>query len=256
MTDEVAQIVNQPNPDWDSAFSVSTAEDIDELQRLWASRMFPTGVDNETLGFIIRGCRELGYTEEKNPLIAFVKAYINKNGSINKNEYVDVHNLYANAQIEEEDLRGNSNDGFNAIIFNKSLYSQQQYVYIVKMFYWCITGTNLKTHVVNQKVRTLFHSFKSYNDLKKFRDALIFEPGDITTTNVVDGDLNGTVKSGEKISQLINTFATRDGGNNDAQAKGERNKSFEQQVDEIATDIEKAKQIRDYLIQKYGDQLK
>lgn len=108
MTDEVAQIVNQPNPDWDSAFSVSTAEDIDELQRLWASRMFPTGVDNETLGFIIRGCRELGYTEEKNPLIAFVKAYINKNGSINKNEYVDVHNLYANAQIEEEDLRGNS----------------------------------------------------------------------------------------------------------------------------------------------------
>ncbi len=84
-------------------------------------------------------CNEVGYKESANPFLVFVKEYF-PNGNMTQRDFIQLNNLYANEDIDYEDL---INQGDIKTIFNRTLYKDSNWPEIVKVEKWLSNPKNL-----------------------------------------------------------------------------------------------------------------
>lgn len=266
MTEVVQSYVD--SGDWDNAIlSCTSVAEEDEVIALWESSVLGFELPDEYMDTIIQEGKTIGWKEENNPLISFIKLYKNKNGNVLPlDKYILVHNLYANGVIDNPDLNGKSKDGISAIIFNSSLYTQNNnsIEYIVKLYYWCITENNLNAHIKVPSFKRFFNNFNSLDSMIKFRNALIFKPGNVDliinnkldTSKFVEGNSDGEIYPADTISKNISKVSVRVGDEQNQNQQDNKKSNLQTTVDSLANNIDTAKQIMQILVDKFGDSIK
>ena len=76
------------------------------------------------INIIVKIFDELGFKENNNPYIGFIKVFykINNNVTLSEGDWVNLNDWYADGIINAADLRGTGLNGKNHLIFNKNLY--------------------------------------------------------------------------------------------------------------------------------------
>lgn len=127
----------------------------------------------------------LGFNEIENPFISFVSHYL-KDNELDLYKYNIIHNMFITGILDKNDLNGKSKDKWDHIIFNPSLYTQdnKSIEYIIKIDEWIRNNSySLQGKITRSKIvnRPEYKNFKDTEGIINFRNDIIYKPGSINT---------------------------------------------------------------------------